>query len=488
MHERLGILIDGKWVSSTGTETFTIINPTSQEPHGVVSVGSSDDVERAVASAHRALQSAQWRSTSIDERCEIVRRLAVLLQERAPELARLQSETMGSPYKINLYLGNATELIEMYVDSVQQVSFESIRCDQFGNSLITRNPVGVVGAIVPWNAPIRSEVKKVVPALLAGCTVVLKPALETALSAAAFGDLCLEAGVPPGVVNVVPGGPRTGEALVSHPLVRKIAFTGSTATGAKIAASASDTFKRLQLELGGKSAAILLPDFDLAQTLPVLVRANWANAGQLCVALSRTIVPRHRYAEVVDAFAAEAERQVVGDPLAPPTTMGPLFTEQQRARVLQHLDRARSDGVRVAAGGGPADLDRGWFVSPTVLADVDNSMNVAQNEIFGPVASLIPYDSEEEAVAIANDSPYGLHGAVFSADPVHALEVARLIDTGSVAINGFNVASSAPFGGVKQSGVGREHGPEGFDSFLEYASYNIPAALVDTLKDGLNQR
>ncbi|MFC9978464.1 aldehyde dehydrogenase [Gordonia sp. NPDC127522] len=480
MKKRVQNFIDGEWRASSGTETITIVNPTTEEPYGVVGVATPEDVDAAVTSAHRALNSDPWRGLSLTDRRRIVARVGDLLAVRSPELARIASETTGAVYRNWLSLGDSVNLIRMYLEAVEKIQFEYVRRDAHGDSLITRRPVGVVAGIVPWNAPIRSEVKKVIPALLAGCTIVVKPSPEVTFGAAVFAEICSEAGVPPGVVNMVPGGPSTGDALVRHPLVRKVAFTGSTATGARIAEASSDTFKRLQLELGGKSAAVLLDDFELEATMPWMVRGNWSNSGQICVGLTRVLVPRSRHDELVGAFVQAAAEQVVGDPLDEATTMGPLVTQTHRRKVLNLIAAGVAEGADLVAGGGVADR-RGWFVEPTVFAGVSNDMRIAREEFFGPVATIIPYDTVDQAVAIANDSDYGLHGAVFGADELRALDVARRIDTGSMGINRAFMPHSAPFGGVKQSGIGREHGVEGFDSFLEYVSYNLPPTLADRL-------
>ncbi|MGW0176757.1 aldehyde dehydrogenase family protein [Rhodococcus sp. NPDC003322] len=480
MQERLGIFVDGQWQDSSGSDTVTIVNPTTEEPYGIVRVGTAADIDRAVVSADRALGSTAWRDATLDDRCKIVARIAELLEQKAPELARIQTETTGVLHRNALRLGESVALIEMFLESARRVNFRYLRRDAYGDALVTRRPVGVVAAIVPWNAPIRSEVKKVIPALLAGCTVVVKPSPEVSFGTALFAEICAEAGVPPGVVNVVLGDGSTGDALVRHPLVRKVAFTGSTPTGAKIAAATSGSFTRLQLELGGKSAAILLDDFDLDAVLPWLVRGSWANSGQVCVALTRILVPRSRAGEVVDALAAAARNQVVGDPFDENTTLGPLVTSQHRDKVLGLIEAGLQEGANLVTGGRSSDLP-GWFVEPTVFADATNDMRIAREEIFGPVATIIAYDSVDEAVAIANDSPYGLHGAVFGADETRALEIAQRVESGSLGINRALLPHSAPFGGVKQSGVGREHGPEGYDSFLEYVSYNISSTLADQL-------
>jgi betaine-aldehyde dehydrogenase len=476
-----GVFVDGAWQKSTTAETFTVIDPHSEEPYGETTLGNAEDVDTAVCSAERAMHG-EWASSTLEERCQLVLRIRDLLQKRREELATIQSHSMGGLYKSALFLGGSIELIDMYVDSVRRLKFEYLRRDSFGNALITRRPVGVVAGIVPWNAPVRSEVKKTIPALLSGCSIVLKPAPETPFGAAIFAETCYEAGVPAGVVNLVSGGAQTGEELVKHPKVRKIAFTGSSATGARIAEVASPAFKRLQLELGGKSAAIVLDDVDLRAVMAVLVAGNWANSGQACTAITRVLAPRNRYDEVVDAFIEAAEEQVVGDPMDPTTTLGPLLAKRQQDRVLGYIASGIEEGASLAVGGTrPPHLARGHYVLPTVFTKVSNSMKIAREEIFGPVTLVIPYDDENEAVEIANDSDYGLHGGVFSSDEQHALSVAERLDTGSVGINMFYLPSSAPFGGIKGSGIGREHGPEGFDSFLEYISYNITPSLAEAL-------
>lgn len=481
MREQRGIFVDGRWTPSTSPCTYTVITPATEQPYGRFDIGTTADIDIAVLAADRALHGEEWTSLDLEQRCRIVSRIAELMLERRDHFSRLHAETIGSPYSIGLHLGGAASLVDMYLAAVRKIDLEYLRPDPGGRtSLVVRKPVGVVAGVLPWNTPLRSEVKKTIPALLAGCTVVLKPSLEGAFSSFAFAEICIEAGVPAGVVNVVPGDGETGAALVSHPLVRKVAFTGSTATGSRIAAEAGPRFARLQLELGGKSAAVVLPDAELATVIPALVRGNWGNAGQLCVALSRVLVPHNRMDEVVDGLVDEAARQVVGDPFDHATTMGPLVTRAHRDKVLGMINTGIEEGARLAAGGTDSGHDQGWFVAPTVFTHVNPAMRIAHDEIFGPVVSIIGYDSVDDAVRIANDSPYGLHGAVFGTDD-EALEVARRLDTGSAAVNDFYLAASAPFGGVKQSGIGREHGPEGYDSFLEYVSYNVPAALAEKL-------
>jgi acyl-CoA reductase-like NAD-dependent aldehyde dehydrogenase len=346
---------------------------------------------------------------------------------------------------------NSAGLIAMYLDTIKEVELARVRRDAYGDAYVVRKPVGVVAGIVPWNVPVRNELKKTIPSILTGCSVVLKPSPESPIAGALLMDVFRDAGLPPGVVNLVVGGADVGEALVTHPDVRKVAFTGSTATGARIAELAAPAFKRLQLELGGKSAAVVLPDADAADVAKSLYAFGFGNRGQICASLTRVLVPRDRQDEIVEALVGAAGRHVVGDPRDEATTMGPLVSRRQRDRVVALIEGARAEGAVVATGGGvPVGLDVGWYVEPTVLRGVTSGMTIAQEEVFGPVVSVIAYDDEDDAVRIANDSRYGLHGAVFSADPEHALAVAMRIDTGTAAINSFDVRER-PFGGVKGS-------------------------------------
>lgn len=481
LEEYGGVFVDGAWRRARGA-VLDVVDPATEEAWARVGTASDDDVDLAVAAAGDALDRGPWASAPLSERIEVVRRLAALVQASAPELARVRSRSMGAPYKASLGLSNSAGVIGMYIDTVQQVAFETVRRDEYGDSLVVRGPVGTVAGIVPWNVPVRNELKKIVPAILAGCSVVLKPSPESPVAGALLMDLCQQAGVPSGVVGLVSGGADVGEALVRHPGVRKIAFTGSTATGARIASIAGPRLARLQLELGGKSAAVVLPDADLDLVARSLYAFGLGNSGQICAALTRVVVPRARQAEVVEALVAAAGRHVLGDPMDEATTMGPLVSRRARDKALGLVSTALDEGARAACGGGvPAHLTRGWFVEPTVLYDVEPGSTIAQEEVFGPVLAVVPYDDEDQAVRIANDSRYGLHGAVFSADDDRALAVARRIDTGTCAINSFDVPLSAPFGGTKQSGVGRENGVEGYDSYLEYRSYKLTPGLAERL-------
>ncbi|MGD9961387.1 aldehyde dehydrogenase [Nocardioides sp.] len=468
-----GYFVDGTWTRSTGTSAMPVVNPYTEEVIGESPIATRADVDAAVRSARRALDG-EWRETTLGERIALVLRVKELLAARADDLAEVTSRSMGVPYEGYRSLSNSLPLIDAYIEDARQVLWEYLRSDPSGDALIVRRPVGVVAGLVPWNVPVRSEIKKVVPALLSGCTIVLKPAPETPFGAAALADICAEAGVPAGVVNVVTGDGGTGADLVTHPLVRKVAFTGSSATGSRIWAAVAENFTRLQLELGGKSAAVLLDDVDLDKAVPHLAAGIFNFAGQQCTATSRVLVPRARHEEVVERLRAAAQAHVLGDPFDPRTTMGPLVTEQHSQRVLGYVESGKNDGAVLAAGGGrPTDQPHGWFVEPTVFASVTSDMRIAREEIFGPIVAVMPYSNEEEAISIANDSEYGLGGAVHSADTQRALAVARRIDSGFVSINRYGIGPRIPFGGVKRSGIGRESGVEGFDSFLEYASYPL---------------
>lgn len=473
MKVRKGTYVGGTWRPSSGDAMFTVINPYTEEPFGKAAIATAADVDDAVTTAHRALHG-EWRRTSLGDRIGMVKLIREQLVARATELAAVSSSSMGVPYHRYLTFFNSIQLIDAFIEDARQVRWQYLRMDHSGDALIERRPVGVVAGIVPWNAPIRSEIKKLIPALLAGCTIVLKPAPETPFGAAALAEICTEAGIPPGVVNLVPGDGTTGDHLVRHPLVRKVAFTGSSATGSKIWSAVADRLTRLQLELGGKSAAVVLDDADLTQAGPWLDAGIFSFTGQQCTATSRVLAPRRRYDEVVEALAAAAAEHVLGDPFSPATTMGPLVARRQLDRVLGYIELGRTEGAKIVTGGGrPAGQPRGWFVEPTVFAEVDNKMRIAREEIFGPVVTVIPYDTQDEAIAIANDSEYGLGGAVYSADPDRALAVARRIDSGYISVNRYGIGPRAPFGGVKRSGIGRESGAEGYDSFLEYVSHPL---------------
>jgi acyl-CoA reductase-like NAD-dependent aldehyde dehydrogenase len=386
---------------------------------------------------------------------------------------------MGSPrWFAELAQGpGGAAMLSTFLDAAQAITWEQPGQGHNAGALVRREPVGVVGAITPWNVPQLVIMPKLAPALLAGCTVVVKAAPESPLDALLLAEIVEEADLTKGVVSILVGGPDSGEHLVRHHDVDKIAFTGSSAVGRRIAAICGERLARCSLELGGKSAAIVLDDADLGRTADGLKFASFLNSGQACVAQSRVLAPRRRYDETVDALAAMVEGIAVGDPSDSATYVGPLVTERQRERVLGHLRRAADDGARTVVGGTspPSAAGPGWYVAPTLLADVDNAMAVAREEIFGPVVCVIPYDDEEDAVRIANDSPFGLAGSVWSKDRARAGAVARKLRTGMVGINGFAPDLWSPFGGFKQSGIGREYGPVGLEGYLEYKSiYGVP--------------
>jgi acyl-CoA reductase-like NAD-dependent aldehyde dehydrogenase len=365
--------------------------------------------------------------------------------------------------------------LDVFTNLAETFPWEETRTGAFGMTKVRREPVGVVAAIIPWNVPLFIAVNKVIPALLAGCTVVLKPAPETPIDSLMLGGLLMDAGLPEGVISVVPADRAVSEYLVTHPGVDKVSFTGSTAAGRRVGSLATERLKRISLELGGKSAAIVLDDVDLASSAFMIAFSGLMNSGQACVAQTRILAPRSRYDEVTEAITEAAKMFVVGDPSDPSTQLGPLVAERQRDRVEGYIEKGKAEGARLVLDGTrPAGLDKGWYVAPTVFADVDNKMTIAQEEIFGPVLSLLPYDSEDEALAIANDSDYGLAGSVWTSDVDHGYEIATKVRTGTYGINWYAFDMGSPFGGFKCSGIGREDGPEGLASFCELKSILMP--------------
>ncbi|MEV6699521.1 aldehyde dehydrogenase [Streptomyces sp. NPDC051453] len=459
--------IGGAFVPAGSTNRIPVVNPATEETIASIVDGDAADVDAAVQSAHAA--EADWASTAPTQRAEYLRRLADGYEARADEIAELVTRQNGTPISVSRAMVQQVPLNYRYFASLAEdlVEEEPVRAS-VGDAFVRRTPVGVVGAITPWNGPQPLLAWKIGPALAAGCTTVIKPAPETSLDAFLFAEIATEAGLPAGVVNVVTGGRETGSALVEHPLVRKIAFTGSTAAGKAIAESCGRDLKRVTLELGGKSAAILLEDVDLEAFKPFVATACSPNTGQICRSLTRVLAPRSRYDEVVDAVGSAMAEIPQGDPSDPTNIFGPLVSERQRDRVESYLELGRKEGAKVAVGGGrPAAFPEGYYVEPTVFRDVTNDMRIAREEIFGPVLVVIPYENEEEAIAIANDSEYGLGGGVFSPDRERATEVARRIVTGTIGVNSASFPMEAPFGGVKNSGMGRELGPNSLEPYLE---------------------
>jgi betaine-aldehyde dehydrogenase len=455
--------IGGDWVDPAGSDQLAVISPHTEEVIAKVPEATTADVDRAVAAARRANDSGPWPQMSPAERGDVIAAISAGIQARYEEMARTISEEMGSPYSwaVMGQVFAATMVLDFYANLAREYAFEERRPGILGPTLVRREPVGVVGAIVPWNVPLFVTSLKLGPALASGSTVVLKPSPETPLDAYLLAEIAIEAGLPAGVLNIVQADREVSEYLVRHPDTDKISFTGSGVAGRKIGAICGEQLKRCTLELGGKSAG-LMPNAIM-------------NNGEACVAQTRILASRSRYDEVVDAVATAAAAMKVGDPLDPETEVGPMFASRHRDRVEGYIAKGREEGARVVTGGGrPVGLDKGWYVEPTIFADVDNKMTIAQEEIFGPVLAVIPYDDVEDALRIANDSNYGLSGSVWTADPQAGVDVARRVRTGTYGVNGMGMDFSSPFGGFKESGLGRELGPEGLAEYLESKTIVLP--------------
>ena len=466
------LLIGGAWVPSTGGGAIDVIDSTTEAVIGSVPEGTVEDIDAAVAAARRAFPG--WSSTPVEERTALLTRVSEALGARMDSLADLITHEVGMPFVLS-------QLVQVGLPMATFGSMAPIAAgfaweQEVGTSLVVREPVGVVGAITPWNYPLHQIAAKVAPALAAGCTVVLKPSEVAPLNAFVLADIFEEVGAPAGIFNLVTGyGPVVGEALAAHPGVDMVSFTGSTRAGKRVSEVAAATVKRVALELGGKSANVLLEDADFAKAVPDGVAKCYANSGQTCSALTRMLVPRQRLGEVEELARAAAETYTPGDPFDGDTRLGPLVSEVQRDRVRNYIDKGIGEGARLVTGGAeaPDGLDRGFFVRPTVFSSVTRDMTIARDEIFGPVLAIIPYDDEEEAVEIANDTDYGLAGGVWSGDPERARAVARRLRTGQVEVNGGGFNAMAPFGGYKQSGNGRELGSFGLEEYLEVKSLQL---------------
>jgi len=472
MHDRDKLFIDGAWVPSTGKGTIDVINSTTEEVMGRIPEGTPEDVDKAVQAARRAFET--WSQTSKEERAKYLQRITEGLQARMGDIANVIAQEVGMP--INLSNMIQVGLPLMTFGSMQQLLDETPFEEQVGNSLVVREPVGVVGAITPWNYPLHQIAAKVAPALASGCTVVLKPSEVAPLNAFLLAEIIEEADLPAGVFNLVSGtGPVVGEAIAAHPGVDMVSFTGSTRAGKRVSEVAAATVKRVALELGGKSPNVILDDADLERAVADGVGKCFLNSGQTCSALTRMIVPRSKLAEVEDIAVRTAETYTPGDPFDMNSRLGPLVSAAQRDRVRNYIKKGEEEGAKLLTGGAeaPEGLEKGYFVRPTVFSEVRNDMTIAQEEIFGPVLAIIPFDTEEEAVKIANDTVYGLAGGVWSGDPEKAKAVARQIRTGQVEVNGGSFNPLAPFGGYKQSGHGRELGKFGLDEFLEVKSLQL---------------
>lgn len=478
------LFIGGTWTAPSTDAVIEVHSPATGAYVGKVPLAAPADVDAAVAAARDAFDNGPWPSTPPAERAAVIAKAVELMQERKELFTKLLADETGQPPTIvetMQWLGSLGSLT-YFAGAADDVTWREIRNGSYGQTLVTREPIGVVGAIVAWNVPLFLAVNKLGPALLAGCTVVLKPAAETPLSANALAQVFADAGLPDGVLSVVPGGVETGQALTANRDVDIFTFTGSSAVGREVGRRAADLLKPCTLELGGKSAAIILEDVDLATAVPMLVFSGVMNAGQGCVNQTRILAPRSRYDEVVDAVTTFVAALPVGLPDDPAAQVGPLINEKQRTRVEGYIAKGIDEGARLVCGGKrPEGLDTGFFVQPTVFADVDNTMTIAQEEIFGPVLCVIPYQDEADAIRIANDSDYGLAGSVWTSDVPRGIEISQQIRTGTYGINWYAFDPGSPFGGYKNSGIGRENGPEGVEHFTQHKSVLMPMGY--TLED-----
>lgn len=470
------LFIGGIWQAPSTQRRIDVVSPHTEATVASVAAAAPDDVDRAVAAAREAFDNGPWPRTDPAERIATVRGLAQIYGERRADMADLITAEIGAPigFAQRAQVALPWTMMSAFCDVAQRYPWREDRPGRYGADIrVLREPVGVVAAIVPWNMPQFLIATKLIPALLAGCAVVLKPAPESPLDAILLAEIIAESGLPQGVVSVLPGDGSVGEHLVRHPGVDKVSFTGSSAAGRAVAAACAADLKRVSLELGGKSAAIVLDDADPNAVASGVRSASLSNSGQICNALTRILVPQSRAAEFTDALAAEMSALVVGDPTDTATQVGPLVAQRQQTRVTGYLEQGVRDGARVVLGGTgmPDGLDRGWYVKPTLFDRADNSMAIAREEIFGPVLTVIPYSDTDEAIRIANDSEYGLAGSVFTADDERGFDVATKIRTGTFGVNqGYPMDPFAPFGGVKASGYGRELGPEGIDGYTETKS------------------
>lgn len=459
--------IGGAFRVAHSAARIDLTDPTTQEVFGSITDGDESDVDTAVRAADAA--GPAWAATPQGERARLLRALSDEFAQRADRISDLIVRQNGTPISIAAGMQALTvQNYRYFADLADALVAEEERASETGDVIISRIPVGVVAAIIPWNGPQPLTAWKIGPALAAGCTVVVKPAPETTLDAMVLAEAVSAAGFPPGVFNVVSGGRETGAALVAHPAVRKVSFTGSTVAGRAIAERCGRDLKRVTLELGGKSAGIILEDMDLEEFAPFVRSACTPNTGQICRALTRVLAPKSRYDEVVETIVKTMVDSPIGDPRDPQVFYGPLVNASQFNKVLGYIELGKSEGATVALGGGrDGRFDRGYYVEPTVFRDVTNDMRIAREEIFGPVVVVIPYETVDEAVAIANDSDYGLGGGVFSADKQMATDVARRIESGTVGVNSASFPTDAPFGGLKASGIGRELGPNALDAYLD---------------------
>lgn len=461
------LFIDGSWTPSQGNEVIEVVNPATEEVVATVPAGTAADVDAAVDAAARAFPG--WAALSPDERASYVGAICDHIESRAEEIAAIITTELGCPTPISVAMQVGLPLAEAraQIEFAKEVQWERT----VGNSLIVKEPIGVVGAIVPWNFPLLQVLRKLAPALIAGCTLVVKPAEETPLNAYGIAEAAMAAGLPAGVLNIVTGrGPVVGEALAAHPKVRMVSFTGSTTTGRRVSELALKDFKRVGLELGGKSAMVALKDADISAAVAATLTWTFINTGQACSGLTRILVPREKLPEAEAKAAEIAAGVVLGDPGAEGTTMGPVVSAKQLATVRGYIDKGEAEGAKLVVDGRETSTSKGYYVGPTIFSEVRPGMTIEQEEIFGPVLAIIGYDTEDEAIEIANGTRYGLAAAVFSPDDKRAREVASQLQAGQVEVNGGAFNPMAPFGGYKQSGNSRENGPFAIDEYLEVKS------------------
>lgn len=468
-YTRTELYIDGAWLSPSGTDTIDVINPATEQVLGAVPSGIDADVDAAVAAARRAFDP----TIGVSERRERLEAVITSMNKRLPDIAETITAEMGAPIRIAQSVQTQVPLAVArgFADALATFEFE----ERIGNSLVTREPYGVVAAITPWNYPLYQVVAKVIPAIAAGCTVVLKPSNEAPLSVFEFVETLHDAGLPPGVVNLVSGPGRViGERLSEHEDVDFVSFTGSTGVGSRVGELAGGTIKKVALELGGKSANVILDGADLSTAVKVGVGNAFLNGGQTCMAWTRMLVPLSRYSEALDIVESAVGKYTVGDPTDPGTRIGPSASQSQQQTVLGFIERASGEGARLLTGGAQKIRDVGYYVAPTVFADVDPASELGQEEVFGPVLAVIPFRDADEALEIANSTAYGLSGAVWAADDDTAVAFARQVQTGQLDINGGKYNPGAPFGGYKKSGIGRELGRIGFEEYLQVKSLQLP--------------
>lgn len=485
-HSRNTLYIGGTWVAPRSTQRIELVSPVTEHVIGSVPRGGRDDIDAAVAAARQAFDHGPWPRMAVADRIEAIGRLRAVFARRQEEMAQAITAEMGSPIAQSRTIQSTVPLMMMDEHSLiarDTVKWSELRRCKTGNALVRRQPKGVAALITPWNAPMMTVLQKLGPALLAGCTAVLKPASLATLSAYLLAEFAHEAGLPPGVLNVVSCDRAEAEYLALHPGVDKVTFTGSSAAGRHLASKCGELLRPITLELGGKSAAIILDDADIGAAVESLRLLSFRNSGQICTLKTRVLVSKKREAEVIDALGAMVASMPVGDPLDEKTHIGPMVSAKQRDNVARYIDIGIAEGAKLVVGGPgkPVGLERGWFVRPTLFAGVAPDSRLAQEEIFGPVLAVLAYRDEDEAVAMANNSAYGLSGTVFSKDVARAVSVADRVKTGVLEINGAPFGMHAPFGGVKHSGIGRESGWEGFEPYVELKSIGVPKDYADSI-------